>query len=218
MQALRKGGRQRSAVRGNPAQICLRPLLRSAPIVRTATPSSSMLTFTTISCPQPQGSAHAGGITGAGRRSEQYHSPREGRGARREGPVHAGARGRVARANGRRILRADRAALYLALLGASKCLIRQRVVASAASVSCLNDSHPFALGLKWVGCRRGIGPSQAASPTVAPGTAAIVLAGWPLNIPAPYRILEHDGRGRSFRAPPQRRPARVGRRCVCAAS
>jgi hypothetical protein len=49
-------------------------------------------------------------------------------------------------------------------------------------------------------------------------TAAIVLAGWPLNIPAPYRILEHDGRGRSFRAPPQSRPARVGRRCVCAAS
>src|SRR5947207_2784539 len=66
-----------------------------------------------------------------------------------------------------------RSALYLGLLGASKCLVRQRVVASAASVSCLNDSEPFARALKWVGCRRGIGPSQAASPTVAAGSFSI---------------------------------------------
>jgi hypothetical protein len=52
----------------------------------------------------------------------------------------------------------------------SKFLVRQRVDASAASVSCLNDSHLFARVLKWVGCRRGIGPSRAASPTVAAGS------------------------------------------------
>jgi hypothetical protein len=40
---------------------------------------------------------------------------------------------------------------YLALRGVSKFLVRQRVDASAASVSCLNDPHPFARAAKLAG-------------------------------------------------------------------
>src|ERR1700730_11572652 len=60
-----------------------------------------------------------------------------------------------------------RSALYLALLGASKCLVRQRVVASAASVSLPQRRSPFCPRAEMGWMQKRHRTSQAASPTVA---------------------------------------------------